>query len=385
MAGGYASAPEEAEVARLRECTMAAAVEVSRLRAQAADKEYEASQLEKQIRRLERKIAALESPGASCVSRGFLNTGSKAASAADKAAPTPANHAQADAKPAQPRAGAIIDSTGREVNPLTFWGEEKEPSNLLLRDAGAEASLMAAMRSPPETNDAFDTAKYSQLLVAGRREEAEAMIQTEGGPSLAQMQREPLALLRKHPSMDPNWIDSSYHNCSLLQWACCMGYDEVAKELLARGANPSHVGSKGVSCLAAACAHSSVPCVELLLEARCNVNEVADDRGRQSLMMWAARIDYVDTEGTAAPNPILELLLRHRGAIDQVDDRGQTALMHACTHGSDLAVEALLEARADVDLQDANGDTALQMALRYYHGKISSRLLPLRRRPPSSG
>ncbi|CAE7571167.1 unnamed protein product [Symbiodinium natans] len=275
-------AKAEAEIARLSETTKAAAAEVSRLRAQAADKEFEASQLEKQIRRLERRIAAFDSPGTS-IARGFLNTKGKAAG-------EPQAPSAAAARPAperlRPRAGTIIDAaTGLELNPLTFWSEDKEPSNLLLRGNGPEASLMAAMRSPPETNDAFDTAKYSQLLAAGRREEAEAMIQAEGGPTLTQMQREPLALLRKHASLDPNWVDRSYHDCSLLQWACCMGYDEVASELLARGADPSHVGAKGVSCLAAACAHSSVGCAELLLEARCNADEVRVTGARSWVML----------------------------------------------------------------------------------------------------
>lgn len=45
--------------------------------------------------------------------------------------------------------------------------------------------------------------------------------------------------------------------------------------------------------------------------------------------MWAARIDYVDASGQPAASPLLAVLLAAKGDVNSVDDRGQTALMHA--------------------------------------------------------
>ncbi|CAJ1460566.1 unnamed protein product [Effrenium voratum] len=350
--------------AALRQRIEAAAKENSRLRGLCADKEFEASQLEKQLRRLERKIAAFDAKPSTSLAKGFL-----------KPASTTTAVPQASPKPRS--SGIIIDGlTGKEVDPKTLWEESKE-SNILLRTP--ELELMHAMQNPPETNSEFDSNRYTQLISEGRQAEAEAMIQAEGGPSLAQMQREPLELLRKYPQLDANWSDPRIHGCSLLQWACSMGYEDVARRLLALRADCSH-RSAGTSCLAAAMAHSWPGCAGLLLEARADANEVAEPTGKQTLLMWASRIDYVDAEGRGVPSPLVALLLQHRAEVQRRDARGQTALMHAATHGSELAVEALLAARAEVDAEDQEGNTALQIALRYYHGKIASILIPLRRR-----
>ncbi|CAJ1376084.1 unnamed protein product [Effrenium voratum] len=272
--------------AALRQRIEAAAKENSRLRGLCADKEFEASQLEKQLRRLERKIAAFDAKPSTSLAKGFL-----------KPASTTTAVPQASPKPRS--SGIIIDGlTGKEVDPKTLWEESKE-SNILLRTP--ELELMHAMQNPPETNSEFDSNRYTQLISEGRQAEAEAMIQAEGGPSLAQMQREPLELLRKYPQLDANWSDPRIHGCSLLQWACSMGYEDVARRLLALRADCSH-RSAGTSCLAAAMAHSWPGCAGLLLEARADANEVAEPTGKQTLLMWASRIDYVDASpGGVAP------------------------------------------------------------------------------------
>ncbi|CAJ1363514.1 unnamed protein product, partial [Effrenium voratum] len=326
--------------AALRQRIEAAAKENSRLRGLCADKEFEASQLEKQLRRLERKIAAFDAKPSTSLAKGFL-----------KPASTTTAVPQASPKPRS--SGIIIDGlTGKEVDPKTLWEESKE-SNILLRTP--ELELMHAMQNPPETNSepgpagrrdgklraiawpspargacpvAFDSNRYTQLISEGRQAEAEAMIQAEGGPSLAQMQREPLELLRKYPQLDANWSDPRIHGCSLLQWACSMGYEDVARRLLALRADCSH-RSAGTSCLAAAMAHSWPGCAGLLLEARADANEVAEPTGKQTLLMWASRIDYVDAEGRGVPSPLVALLLQHRAEVQRRDARGQTALMHA--------------------------------------------------------
>ncbi|CAK9050623.1 unnamed protein product [Durusdinium trenchii] len=352
----------QAEVmAGLRERIEALTKENSRLRAQCADKEFESSQLEKQLRRLERKIAAFDAkPSSTGLAKGFLTS----------EPPTSTWHRERRLKPKPDLAklagsGIIIDGlTGEQ---LDLKSEEKN----LPAQAGAslELELMKVMQNPPEWNSEFDSQRYAQLLGEGRKAEAEALIQAEGGPSLNQMQQEPMEFLRTHPELDVNWHDPRMHGCSLLQWACSMGYENVASELLKRRADPTH-RSAGVSCLAAALAHSWPGCAALLLGASADANEVADPQGKQTLLMW---------DGRDVESPLVSVLLGHHADVHLSDARGKTPLMHAATHGSALAVKALLAARADVDAQDDEGNTAFQLALQCYHGSIASLLLPLQK------
>lgn len=345
-----------------------------RLRAQCADKEFESGQLEKQLRRLERKIAAFDAPARS-LAKGFLKSDTKDVAEA--------NNASAFAPPPRPKlnasrtgypSGIIIDGvTGEEVDPKSW----QEPEALSANGLPA-LRLMHAMRSPPELNAEFDTERYAKLLGEGKQAEAEALIQAEGGPTLKQMQQEPLEVLRQCPELDVNWSDPAMHGCSLLQYACSMGYEDVTQELLQRRADASHQSHQGVSCLATALAHSWPSCAAQLLAARADANEKADPTGKQTLLMWASRIDYVDKDGRDVPSPLVSLLLTHRADVHAADARGKTPLMHAATHGSELAVQALVAARSDVDIQDEEGNTALQIALRCYHGHVASILLQSR-------
>ena len=82
---------------------------------------------------------------------------------------------------------------------------------------------------------------------------------------------------RQSPDLDVNWTDP-HGNCSLLQYACAMGYEDVTKELLARGADATHMGPGGVSCLATALAHSWPNCAAQLLAAKADANEQARQR-----------------------------------------------------------------------------------------------------------
>ncbi|CAE8669453.1 unnamed protein product [Polarella glacialis] len=216
---------------------------------------------------------------------------------------------------------------------------------------------MWEMQNPPEVNPEFDSGRYAQLIGTQHLREAEEMIQVEGGPTLEQMQRLPLDVLRKYPSMDPNWCDPKYNGCSLLQWASAMGYDEVVQGLLTRQADPNHKARSGASCLATACAQSCASCALNLLEARADPDEVIEPAGGQTLLMWASRTVYSDKDGNEAPNPFVGLLLRYACNVNAIDQRGQTALIHASTHGNVPAVEALLAASADVS-KDSQGDTA---------------------------
>eukprot|EP00933_Yihiella_yeosuensis_P026618 TRINITY_DN20677_c0_g1_i1.p1 TRINITY_DN20677_c0_g1~~TRINITY_DN20677_c0_g1_i1.p1 ORF type:complete len:394 (-),score=104.24 TRINITY_DN20677_c0_g1_i1:371-1552(-) len=370
----------EEELKNLKASNDAAAKENSRLRGAVADKQYEASQLEKQIRKLERKIEALEDAQKTkktaqpTLARGFLKQSATAQEgAAGYESPVSLKEKMSKSMPAP---GTIIDSsTGKEMDKKK-WAA----GNMLLEGAGGcgispEAELMYAMQNPPEVNSDFDTARYAQLVAAQQHEEAAEMIKADGGPTLNQMQQLPLEVLRKYPKLDINWCDEKYNGCSLLQWSCSMGFEEVAKELLNRGANPNHKSKSSISCLATACAWSWPSCAKLLLEYGALPEEV-DETSGQTLLMWTSRVDYCDKDGKDAMNPLVELLLKQGHCdVNATDQQGRTALIHACTHGSKLIVEALLDARADANMEDQEGNTALKIAMRHCHGEVSSLLL----------
>lgn len=391
--GGQAAVkpdPLMQEVVRLRAANQAAAKENSRLRADAADREFECQQLDKTIRKLERKIEALEDAG---TTKAAISTGFFKPAPADFKCPPPEPKApepprskpwEKDAFKERDGKGVIIDgATGEEVDPKAYWPEEheEEEQNILLRKRGhrPEAELMQEMQHPLEINPEFDTEKYADLVGQGKKEDAEAMIRSQGGPTLEQMQRAPLEVLRKYPGLDPNWRDPAYNGCSLLHWACSVGFSEVSAELLRLRADPGLRSNGGMSALAAACSRNWPQCAQQLLAHRASPDEVVEPNGGQTLLMWASRIEYCDEDGNEHLNPFVAMLLQYRASHEAVDRKGKTALVHASTEGNATAVEALLAAKADVDVQDSEGNTPWQIALKYCHGRISSILLPRRR------
>jgi uncharacterized protein len=76
--------------------------------------------------------------------------------------------------------------------------------------------------------------------------------------------------------------------------------------------------------------------------------------------MWAA--GHSDEAGAADVKETIELLISRGAHIDDVDDRGRTALMTAAVLGRTTAVEALMKAGADVSLKDKSGKTAADLA-----------------------
>ena len=59
--------------------------------------------------------------------------------------------------------------------------------------------------------------------------------------------------------------------------------------------------------------------------------------------------------------PMFDLLLEKGALVDQLDSRGETALVNAARNGQEIAVKWLIEAGADVNVINQTGDTALHV------------------------
>ncbi len=93
------------------------------------------------------------------------------------------------------------------------------------------------------------------------------------------------------------------------------------------------------------------PVVALLVDHGIDVNAAAS-HGLTALM-WAA--GHSEEAGAADVKETIELLIAKGAHLDDLDDRGKTALMIAAELGHTTAVEALLKAGADVTLEGQSG------------------------------
>jgi hypothetical protein len=110
--------------------------------------------------------------------------------------------------------------------------------------------------------------------------------------------------------------------------------------------------------------NGNLPRVQELLAAGADVNQV-DDRGFTALMLAT---DWGHTAIAAA-------LLAAGAEVDKVDYDGMTALIWASWQGHTAIVKALLAAGADANHWDNDGDTALMLASYWGHAEIVKLLL----------
>ncbi len=137
-----------------------------------------------------------------------------------------------------------------------------------------------------------------------------------------------------------------------LHWAIHYNETELARRLLAAGANPLAANRYGVTPLPLACVNGNGELARLLLAAGADAN--ATWNGGETVLMTAARTGKV---------PVLRALLEH-GAHVNVRVDGQTALMWAAAEGHAAAVQALLAAGAEFRTPLPSGFTPLFFAVR---------------------
>lgn len=145
---------------------------------------------------------------------------------------------------------------------------------------------------------------------------------------------------------------------SVLAAAAYHGNNRLVQLLLEKGADPRAEDATGKSPAVYAAARGFTGMVRALLDRGIDVN--ARYGGDLTLLMWAAghANDVPVSEGLAT----VELVLSRGARLNDVDDRGRTALMIAAELGRAEIVRLLLRNGARRDLKDKDGKTALDLA-----------------------
>lgn len=134
--------------------------------------------------------------------------------------------------------------------------------------------------------------------------------------------------------------------------------NEIARLLLAAGANVNAKDEDNVTPLFFAIEGKNVELVDMLIKAGADVN--AQEAVGSTPLMWA-----VENKITAA-GQIITLLLAAGADVNKKSESGTTVLMMAAANPKGTeAVQLLLAGNADVNLQNSKGETALMKAARY--------------------
>jgi ankyrin repeat protein len=149
-----------------------------------------------------------------------------------------------------------------------------------------------------------------------------------------------------------------------LHWAAYLDDFEIAKLLVAAGADAKAANRYQVTPLSLACVNGNTTIVELLLDAGADPNTTL--RGGETVLMTAAR--------TGRSGPVQALLARHAN-VNAKERRGQTAIMWAAAEGHTEVVRLLIQADADFSTPLDSGFTPLFFAVREGRTETVSALL----------
>lgn len=178
----------------------------------------------------------------------------------------------------------------------------------------------------------------------------------------------------------PNWID-----LKPLDWAALLGKTDMAKLLLARGAEPRG-GSYGTPLVAAILGGHEETALTLL---KLGVDKEAKRTDDATTLMLAAaystptvvsqlplsasELAKQDTDGATAliyasrlgKTATVKRLLIAGAKVDQADNHGRTPLMYAAMNGYPEVVDTLLASKASPTILDKERATALHLTARY--------------------
>ena len=132
-----------------------------------------------------------------------------------------------------------------------------------------------------------------------------------------------------------------------------------AEALLVRGANPNALGADGRTALILAAAKGYEEAVELLVRHRAALDR--SDKFGNTALFYAAAGNHVG---------VVEILIEAGARKDKANRRGVTPLMVAASEGGLATVQALLKAGADPAITDFTGRAAYHWAQRGGRGDV---------------
>lgn len=159
-------------------------------------------------------------------------------------------------------------------------------------------------------------------------------------------------LLRRGADINACTTNENFPAGTALQAACEAGKLDIVELLLKHNANPD-LGAGPQTCpLIAAATRGEDEIVELLVNAKADVNVFGGSEVGTPLTVGAA---FLKKES-------LELLLKAGAGIDLKEADGDTALIAAARRGDKDCVQFLLEEGADIMISNNNGENAIQCA-----------------------
>lgn len=151
-----------------------------------------------------------------------------------------------------------------------------------------------------------------------------------------------------------------HDGCTSLIWAAIKGYTDLAKELIAQGADINASCTIGNTALINGAYNNRIEICNALIEAGANLD--ACNNGGASALIWACEQGYEEIANT---------LISHGCNLDLcTKEKKNTALTCAAKAGRTEMVEALVNAGADIHKRNSAGDTALDLAMRYNYEDI---------------
>jgi uncharacterized protein len=196
----------------------------------------------------------------------------------------------------------------------------------------------------------------SQLLADGAPIDARDIDGSTALFAAAEHQKPSTVTLLLANGADPNLAGRS--GLTPLIAAAFAGNDRIVEELMAHGSDPNARDSTDKAAITYAAGRGFDDIVLRLLEA--GVQAQARYGNGLTALMWAA--GHEEGVGIIACGRVIDLLLARGAALDEVDDRGRTALMLAAELGYADVVDLLLHRGADRTLKDKKGKTALDLA-----------------------
>jgi len=160
---------------------------------------------------------------------------------------------------------------------------------------------------------------------------------------------------------------SKQNQTALLLAASTTGSIEIARLLVAKGADPKVTGAGGRTTLIMAANQNDLAMVQYFLELGVNVNAVdsTDKSGHTALMAAAAQSNTAMVKALIQKGADVNMATTDAAVVKNgpLAFKGRTALMMAAPYGSTEMIRVLLDARANVNARDVAGMTPLMFAV----------------------